>query len=85
MPQEPKGEIIMMGKKEKVAGWNGELFVAVVKVRKGGEVEYQVICDSTDSRDLENLPEVKTFQDKMEAFNYAMELERNKNAWKSLK
>ena len=72
MPQEPKGEIIMMGKKEKVAGWNGELFVAVVKVRQGGEVEYQVICDSTDSRDLENLPEVKTFQDKMEAFNLSL-------------
>jgi len=83
MPEAPKGEIIMMGKRERVPGWQGEIFVAVVKVREGSKVQYQVICDSTDSRDLDQLPEIKIFEDKMEAFNYAMEMERNKNQWKS--
>lgn len=83
MPDEkPKGEIIMMGKRERVAGWKGELYVAIIKDRSGKEIEYKVVCDSTDEGDLKDLPSTKTFKNKMEAFNYAMEMERSKKTWK---
>jgi len=79
------GEVIMMGKRERLGSWKGELFVEIVKLKGSKDVQYQVICDSTDSRDLTDLPETKTFQDKMEALNYAMEMERSKAKWKQLK
>ena len=85
MPEEKStGEIIMMGKKERVPGWKGELFVAIIKVKEGNQIKYQVLCDSTSSEDVNNLPKSKVFTDKMEAFNYGMEMERNKAKWRSL-
>jgi len=83
MPEEkPKGEIIMMGKRERVVGWKGQLYVAIIKDRSGNEAEYKVVCDSTDEADLNDLPPTKVFKNKMEAFNYAMEMERSKKSWK---
>jgi len=78
-----KSEIIMMGKREKVIGWKGQLYVAIIKDHEAKEVKYKVVCDSTDEGDLEDLPETKIFSDKMEALNYAMEMERGKKSWKS--
>jgi len=77
-----KSEIIMMGKQEKVIGWKGRLYVAIVKDREGKEVLYKVVCDSTDEQDLKDLPETKIFKNKMEALSYAMEMERSKGKWK---
>ncbi len=77
-----KAEIIMMGKREKVPGWKGQLYVAIVKDRSGKENQYKVVCDSTEEGDLNDLPETKIFKDKMEAFSYAMEMERSKGKWK---
>lgn len=76
-----KAEIVMMGAKEKVPNWNGELFVAVIKYKDDNVMKYDVIADSTDPRDSNDLPEVKTFNNKMEALNYALELERSKKNW----
>jgi hypothetical protein len=85
MPDDkPSGEVIMMGKREKVPGWNGQLFVEIVKLRDAKTTKYQVLCDSTDSKDLEQLPGTKIFENKMEALNYAMEMERNKAKWKPI-
>ncbi len=78
-----KSEIIMMGKREKVVGWKGELYVAIIKDRGAKEVNYKVVCDSTEEGDLKDLPETKIFANKMEALSYAMEMERTKKSWKS--
>jgi hypothetical protein len=83
--QGPQGEIIMMGKKEKVPGWKGQLFVAIVKLKDGNSLKFQVVCDSSDPADVEFLPETKSFENKMEALNNAMEMERSKAKWKQLK
>lgn len=78
-----KAEIIMMGKRENVPGWKGQLYVAIIKDRSEKDVKYKVVCDSTDEADIGFLPETKIFKDKMEAFSYAMEMERSKAKWKS--
>jgi len=80
-----QGEVIMMGKREKMPGWNGELFVEIVKLQDPKGTKYQVICDSTDSEDLPELPETKIYENKMEALGYAMEMERSKAKWKQAK
>jgi len=86
MPEEkPQGEVIMMGKREKVPGWKGELFVEIVKLQDAKSVKYQVLCDSTNPGDLQDLPETKIFENKMEALSYAMEMERSKSKWKVVK
>jgi len=86
MPEDkPQGEVIMMGKREKVPGWKGELFVEMVKLQDAKGVKYQVLCDSTNPVDLQNLPATKIFEDKMEALNYAMEMERSKAKWKTVR
>ena len=86
MPDEkPQGEVIMMGKRERMPGWNGQIFVAIVKLKEGKSNKFEVLCDSTDAQDLEELPEVKIFENKMEALSYAMEMERNKAKWKQIK
>ena len=77
-----KSEIIMMGKREKVIGWKGQLYVAIIKDHSGKEIQYQVVCDSTEEADVKDLPETKIFKNKMEAFSYAMEMERSKGKWK---
>ena len=82
--QKSTGEIIMMGKRERVSGWKGELFVAIIKLTEGKEIKYQVVCDSTASEDVDDLPKSQFFSDKMEAFNYGMEMERNKAKWRYL-
>ena len=82
--QKSTGEIIMMGKRERVPGWKGELFVAIIKLHEGKEIKYQVVCDSTENDDVKDLPKSKFFSDKMEAFNYGMEMERNKTKWRHL-
>lgn len=86
MPDEKsQGEVIMMGKRERMPGWNGQIFVAIVKLHDGKDLKFEVLCDSTDTRDLEELPDIKIFENKMEALNYAMEMERNKAKWKQIK
>ncbi len=80
---ELKSEIIMMGKREKVIGWKGQLYVAIVKEIDGIQQSFKVVCDSTDEGDVKDLPETKVFKDKMEALSYAMEMERNKKNWKT--
>jgi hypothetical protein len=83
--QKPQGEVIMMGKHERMPGWNGQIFVAIVKMSDGKTTKFEVLCDSTDAKDLDNLPELKIFENKMEALSYAMEMERNKPKWKQIK
>lgn len=73
-----KATLVMMGRKQKVAGWRGELFVAVIHY---GDL-YDVVPDSTDSADVDDLPEVKTFSDKSDAISHFMKLENNKVDWK---
>jgi len=85
MPEEAKGEVIMMGKHEKVPGWKGELFVEIVKITDAKTIKYEVICDSSNSADLPDLPASKMYENKMEALSYAMEMERTKAKWKTIK
>ncbi len=82
---EYKGErakIIMMGTRKNVPGWKGELFVAVIQYGDSDNVKYDVIPDSTDPSEVDDLPEVKTFEDRSLAINHFMRLEQNKNKWK---
>ena len=83
--QKPQGEVIMMGKRERMPGWNGQIFVAIVKLQDGKSTKFEVLCDSTDAKDLDELPDIKLFENKMEALSYAMEMERNKPRWKQIK
>jgi hypothetical protein len=84
MPEKPteyKGEhakIIMMGVKQKVAGWKGELTVAVIHY---GD-KFDVVPDSTDASDQDDLPEIHTFEDRSKAVAHFMKLEQNKKNWK---
>jgi hypothetical protein len=75
---EGKAKLIMVGRKEKVNGWRGELYVALVQ----HEGKFQVVPDSTDGGDQDSLPEVKTFEDKKEAMAHFWKLEKNKRDWK---
>ena len=80
-----KAQVIMVGKKETVRGWRGELCVVVVQYGPAKEdMRYDVVADTTDAADQDSLPEVKTFEDKNEALIYALELDRNKKNWKEI-
>jgi hypothetical protein len=73
-----KSKLIMVGRKEKVTGWRGEIYVALVQ----HEGQFQVVPDSTDAGDQDNLPEVKSFEDKNQAMAHFWKLEKNKRDWK---
>ena len=76
-----KASIIMMGTKQEVPGWRGELYVAVIQYGEK-DLKYDVVPDSSHPGDLDDLPEIKTFHDRGEAISHFMKLERNKNKWK---
>jgi len=77
-----KAKILMMGTKQNVSGWRGEIFVALIEYGKKGEEAYDVVPDSTDNADLDDLPEVKTFNSYSQAISHFMKLEHNKEKWK---
>ncbi len=77
-----QGKLIMMGTKEKVSGWRGELYVACIQYGAKDEMRYDVVPDSTHPADVELLPDVQTFSDKGEAMRFLLELDRNKGEWK---
>jgi hypothetical protein len=82
---EYKGEtadIVLMGKREKAAGYSGELFVTVVRYGPKEKAKYDVLPDSTSPSDLENLPPVKTFDNLSQAMTYALDMDHNKAKWK---
>lgn len=75
--------VLMTGLKQKVAGWRGELFVAVIQYGPKESAKFDVVADSTDPADVDDLPEVKTFDDYSSAVAHFMKLEKNKDKWKS--
>lgn len=75
--------IIMIGNKQKAEGWKGELYVAVIQYGPKTELKYDVVPDSTDPADLDDLPEVKSFPSRDAAIAHFMKLERNKDKWKT--
>jgi hypothetical protein len=77
-----RAKLLMMGTKETVSGWKGEIFVAAIQYGDEDNVQYDVIPDSTDPADLDALPELKTFDDKGQAISHFMKLENNKSKWK---
>lgn len=77
-----KAKILMMGTKQEVSGWKGELFVALIEYGQKDEEKYDVVPDSTNSSDLDELPEVKTFSSYTQAVSHFMKLENNKDKWK---
>jgi len=82
---EYKGEtadIVLMGKREKAAGYRGEIFVTVVRYGPKGKAKYDVLPDSTSPSDLEALPPVQTFDNLSQAMTYALDMDRNKAKWK---
>lgn len=77
-----KAKILMMGTKQEVPDWRGELFVAMIQYGSKDEENYDVVPDSTDTADLDDLPEVKTFQSYNQAVQHFLKLENNKEKWK---
>ena len=77
-----KAKLIMVGHKKEVAGWRGELYVAVIQYGEGFQKKYDVVPDSTSAADLDDLPEVQTFSDRSQAISHFMKLENNKHQWK---
>ena len=77
-----KGTLVMIGNKERVPGWRGELYVAVIQYGEKGEEKYDVIPDSTDPADVDDLPQTHTFTNRTEALAHFMKLEQNKSKWK---
>jgi len=80
-----KGEaadIVMMGKREKVSGFRGELFVVVIRYGPKGKAKYDVVPDSTSPADVDDLPKEQTFDNLSQAMTYALDLDRNKLKWK---
>jgi len=75
-------KILMRGTKVEVPGWNGELFVSVIQYGEEGAQKFDVVPDSTDPADLDDLPEVKTFPNQSQAMNHFLKLENNKERWK---
>jgi hypothetical protein len=73
-----RAKIIMMGHKQKVPGWRGELYVAVIQYG----ANFDVLPDSTEAADQADLPEVQTFTDRSQAIAHFMKLEQNKKQWK---
>jgi hypothetical protein len=75
-------EIVMMGKREKVSGFQGELFVVVVRYGHKDKAKYDVMPDSTNPADVDDLPKLQTFDNLGQAMTYALEMDRNKLKWK---
>ena len=78
-----KAKLIMMGTKKQITGWRGELFVAVIQYGEEDDLKYDVVPDSTDPADVDDLPEIKTFDNQAAAVGHFMKLENNKDQWKS--
>ena len=78
-----KAKILMMGTKKNVEGWRGEIYVAAIQYGEEDNLMYDVIPDSTDPADLDDLPELKTFDEKGQAIAHFMKLENNKHKWKN--
>jgi hypothetical protein len=76
-----KGKVVMMGTRQRVSGWSGELCVVVVQYGDKNEEKFDVIPDSSDAADQDKLPEVKTFDAREEALHYALQMDRNKRDW----
>jgi len=78
-----KAKLLMVGTKETVAGWRGELYAAVIQYGGDGEKQsFDVVPDSTDEADLDDLPATETFDSQEQALSYFMKLEKNKDKWK---
>lgn len=77
-----KATLLMRGKPEKIDGWRGEIFVAVVQYGEKETMKFDVIPDSTSPGDVDELPEVQTFSDRSAAIMHFMTLDRNKRKWK---
>ena len=77
-----KATLMMRGTTEKISGWLGEIFVAVVQYGEKEHLQYDVIPDSTHPGDVDSLPEVQTFADRGSAIAHFMNLDRNKRKWK---
>ena len=77
-----KASILMMGTKQSVPQWDGELFVAVIQYGEKDAMKYDVVPDSTNPGDLDDLPEIQTFTDRGKAISHFMKLENNKDKWK---
>lgn len=75
-------EIVMMGKREKVAGFRGELFVVVIRYGPKEKAKYDVVPDSTSPADVEDLPKEQTFDNLGQAMTHALEMDRSKVKWK---
>ncbi len=79
-----KAQVIMVGTKQAVPGFKGELCVAVIQYGSKEDERYDVVPDSTSTQDENDLPEVMTFDDKNEALQYALQMDRNKSDWKKM-
>ena len=77
-----KATLLMRGTKEKITGWLGEIFVAVVQYGDKDKMMYDVIPDSTHPGDVDSLPQVQTFDDRGQALAHFMNLDHNKKKWK---
>jgi hypothetical protein len=75
-------EIVLMGKREKVAGYSGECFVIVIRYGAKDKAKYDVLPDSTNAADLDELPKVQTFDNLGQAMTYALDMDHNKGKWK---
>lgn len=75
-------EIVMMGKREPVAGYRGEVFVVVIRYGPKDKAKYDVVPDSTSPADVDDLPKVQTFDSLSQAMAVALEMDHNKLKWK---
>ncbi len=75
-------EIVMMGKREKAPGYQGECFMIVVRYGPKNNAKYDVFPDSTNPEDLDDLPKVQTFDNLGQAMTFALDMDRNKIKWK---
>lgn len=77
-----KAQFIMSGTRARVEGFKGELMVAVIQYGADKDsMKYDVVPDSTAPEDEAKLPEVVTFDDKNEALQYALKVDKNKKDW----
>jgi hypothetical protein len=77
-----KGRIIMIGAKKNGRGFRGDLYVAVIQYGEGNAIQFDVVPDSTDPADVDDLPQVQTFSDRAQAIAHFMNLENHKDRWK---
>ena len=77
-----KAKIIMMGTKKKVSHFRGEVYVAVIQYGDKDKLKYDVVPDSTDPSDVDDLPAIQTFAERSKAISHFMNLESNKDRWK---